>query len=131
MILSFSFYTEELVLSATPSLGFVTRNHRRRRNGGKKEKKKSVNVIHYLGRARWIYPPLCFSAQKFEQSPFFKQRYRSDRGAASLCQSPLVMMCVRCVALQRVCAPSLLLQYASQQGPGRISNKAHKQVSPH
>lgn len=37
MILSFSFYTEELALRATPSQGFVTRNQRRRRKGKKQE----------------------------------------------------------------------------------------------
>lgn len=44
MILSFSFYTEELALRATPSQGFVTRNQEEeeeeKRSAGKKGQRK-------------------------------------------------------------------------------------------
>lgn len=111
----------------------------RRRGEKSKERNESVDWIHYLGPAKRIYPPPCLRS--------FGSPYQADMSEwSSRCVSVPMSngndvygsVCEGCVALQRVCAPSLLLQYASQQGPERIKKKkkknpkeAHKQVSAH
>lgn len=68
MILSFSFYTEELTLRATPSQGFVTRNQGRRRRKRRKKERKERKFNPLSGTSLVDLSASLSLSQKFQQS---------------------------------------------------------------